>query len=58
MAEQRQANLIIHTGDLLNFPSPKAAAYTAEVMSRSGVPFLFTCGKISIVARATGLPLV
>ena len=32
LARMRGADLILHTGDLLNFPSPRAAQYAAGVL--------------------------
>ena len=39
------ADLLIHTGDLLNFPSPKAAEHAAAVLEASGIPSLFVAGN-------------
>ena len=38
----------MHTGDLLNFPSPKAAEWAAETMERHGLPFLFIVRRTPI----------
>eukprot|EP01051_Picozoa_sp_SAG22_P014552 SAG22_NODE_1783_length_3591_cov_1.767182_1_plen_271_part_00 len=45
LAASRDCDLIVHTGDLLNFPSPKAAAYAAETFQKTGRPFLFVAGN-------------
>ena len=39
------ADLIVHTGDLLNFPSPKAAEAAAAALAASGLPWLFLAGN-------------
>eukprot|EP01048_Picozoa_sp_COSAG05_P004772 COSAG05_NODE_269_length_12494_cov_9.329326_4_plen_345_part_00 len=44
-AKRRGVDLVVHTGDLLNFPSPKAAEWAAETMERHGLPFLFIGGN-------------
>lgn len=44
-AKKRGADLVVHTGDLLNFPSPKAAKWAADVFQRHGLRCLFVSGN-------------
>jgi 3',5'-cyclic AMP phosphodiesterase CpdA len=45
-AAEQGVDVLIHTGDLLNFPSPRSAAWVAETVRRSGIPhFLFISGN-------------
>ena len=37
LAQEHEADLVIHTGDLLNFPSPKAASWAADAKPDPGV---------------------
>ena len=46
LAAELGADLVVHTGDLLNFPSPRAASWAAGVMSGGGQrDFFFTSGN-------------
>ena len=39
------ADLIIHTGDLLNMPTAESVQFVHEVLTDAGLPWLFTCGN-------------
>jgi hypothetical protein len=45
-----EIDLIVHTGDLLNFPSPGAARHVAGRFRESGVPAVFICGESATVS--------
>ena len=45
-AVEHGTDVLIHTGDLLNHPSPKSAAWVADIVRRSGIShFLFISGN-------------
>ena len=45
-AAEQGVDVLIHTGDLLNHPSPKSAAWVADTVRKSGIPhFLFISGN-------------
>ena len=39
------ADVLIHTGDLLNIPCAESIRYVQSVLERSGLPYLFTSGN-------------
>ena len=39
------ADLILLTGDNLNFPSPRAVAHMVSVLEGSGIPFMYISGN-------------
>ena len=45
VAAQNGTDLIIHTGDFLNFPSVEAVAFAHGVLARSGLPWLYCSGN-------------
>lgn len=45
VAVQEKVDLILHTGDLINFPSPRAAAYAATLLRQTKRPFLYIGGN-------------
>eukprot|EP01047_Picozoa_sp_COSAG01_P035092 COSAG01_NODE_2667_length_7280_cov_384.625400_8_plen_112_part_00 len=45
LAEERGAEVLAHTGDLLNFPSPRAARWAADVMCSGSCDVFFCCGN-------------
>jgi hypothetical protein len=45
LAVARGADMVVHTGDLLNLPSAETVAWVAGVVRRSGLPFRFVCGN-------------
>ena len=42
---QAGAELIVHTGDLLNIPSEESVTFVHDVLAESGLPFLFISGN-------------
>ena len=42
---QEGAQLVAHTGDLVNFPSPKAVAHVQALVAEAGIPFLYVAGN-------------
>ena len=44
-AADEGVDLVLHTGDLLNFPSPKAGQHAAELLGAGGRPYLFISGN-------------
>lgn len=42
---QSGADLIVHTGDLLNIPSEESVAFVHDVLVKSGLPFFFISGN-------------
>ena len=56
IAAEAGADLIVHTGDLLNFPSPRAAARAAAVLHASGTGWLFVAGNHDWCVGSVHLP--
>jgi 3',5'-cyclic AMP phosphodiesterase CpdA len=44
-AMESGADMLIHTGDLLNVPCAESVEWVRGVLDRSGLPYLFTCGN-------------
>lgn len=44
-AVEAGADILVHTGDLLNIPCRETVDFLKGVLERSGLPFLFTCGN-------------
>lgn len=45
LAKTERADLIVHTGNLLNFPSFRAAYYVQQVLDDAAVPYMYTTGN-------------
>ena len=45
VAKENAVDLIVHTGDLLNFPSPAAARHAMSAIESTGLPSIFIAGN-------------
>ena len=45
LAQQEGAELLVHTGNLVNFPSFRAVYYCWDALENCGLPYLFTAGS-------------
>jgi hypothetical protein len=45
LAVREKVEMILHTGDLINFPSPRASAHAATLLRQSQRPFLYISGN-------------
>ena len=45
MAKAGGAELLVHTGNLVNFPSFRGIYYAWDTLEKSGIPYLFTSGN-------------
>eukprot|EP01043_Picozoa_sp_COSAG02_P003257 COSAG02_NODE_79_length_40228_cov_18.435762_12_plen_319_part_00 len=45
MAKAGSADLLVHTGNLVNFPSFRGIYYVWDALEKSGIPYLYTSGN-------------
>ena len=45
MAKVKKVDLLVLSGDIVNFPSPKTVEYVHKALKESGVPFLYVAGN-------------
>jgi 3',5'-cyclic AMP phosphodiesterase CpdA len=45
MAQEEEADLVVHTGNLVNFPSFRGIYYVWDALEKCGLPYLYTSGS-------------